>query len=78
MLYRTSMGAYMLFRPGGDNAMADGSRDHKVLSSAPRHMAEVEVESTAVRAAISWWLYQRVGEKTTTAKSRGADRACHG
>jgi hypothetical protein len=55
MLYRTSMGAYMLFRPGGDNAMADGSRDHKVLSSAPRHMAEVEVEveSTAVRAAIS-------------------------
>jgi hypothetical protein len=53
MLYRTSMGAYMLFRLGGDNAMADGSRDHKVLSSAPRHMAEVEVESTAVRAAIS-------------------------
>ena len=53
MLYRTSMGAYMLFRLGGGNATADGSRDHKVLSSAPRHMAEVEVESTAVRAAIS-------------------------
>ena len=44
---------YGTLSPGGDNAMADGSRDHKVLSSAPRHMAEVEVESTAVTAAIS-------------------------
>lgn len=67
MWHRSWTDAGVLISVGGDNAMAVGSRDHEVQSSAPRDTAEFEVDLTTVRGTMSWM---------TGAKSWRKDHDC--